>query len=151
MPHRLYAHTSNRLHRVPCKAVIVLDVRGAKDENKSCEHAIRLAMSHSMATLLTGFRKAEHQTHPADRDSVDILLQCLPQQMGLPPDTQTTTASLALERNVASPGSHLQHEPDIGFVETTTVIPPAVASLVNAKDEIFRRLRTWDEDVAVHP
>ena len=70
--------------------------------------------------------------------------------MGLPPDTQTTTASPALERNVALPGSHLQHEPDIGFVETTTVIPPAVASLVDAKDEIFRWLRTRVEDGAMH-
>ena len=103
-----------------------------------------------MDPRLTGFRLAQHPTHPADRDPVDILLQCLSQQMGLPPDTQTTTASLALERNVASPGSHLQHEPDIGFVETTTVIPPAVASLVDAKDEIFRWLRTRVEDGAMH-
>ena len=150
MPHRLYARTSNRLHRVPCKAIIGLDVRGAKDENKSCEHAIRQARSHGMATLLTGFRKAEHPAHPADRDSVDILLQCLPQQMGLPLDTQTTTTSLALERNIASPGSHPQHEPDIGLVETTSLIPPAIASFVNAKDEVPRWLGTWDEDVAVH-
>ena len=34
MPHRLYARTSNRLHRVPCKAVIGLDVRGANDGNR---------------------------------------------------------------------------------------------------------------------
>ena len=103
-----------------------------------------------MDPRLAGFRLAQHPTHPADRDPVDILLQCLSQQMGPPPNTQTTTASLALERNVASPGSHLQHEPDIGFVETTTVIPPAVASLVNAKDEISRWLRTRVEDGAVH-
>ena len=60
-----------------------------------------------MDPRLTGFRLTQHPTHPADRDPVGILLQCLPQQMGLPLNAQATTANLAFERNVAPPGGHL--------------------------------------------
>ena len=138
-------------HRVPWKAVNELYARVGTSRKHVGNHAAdQLASSHSIATKLAGLSCASYHLHPASGDIEHILSQGVSQLTGPPPHAQLATADPALETDVASPGGHLQHEPDVLFVEATLPVPKAMDRFENAEHQALRRLRTRNKSVVVN-